>query len=103
MRMLVGPPAAPAVDPRATRQATSNIRIIDTSFPVNCITIIRNTMESYMAQPCRLIELAGAPHERGVQYGREAAGEISRSVGHYGAQARAAGLDQQRLAAAVRE
>jgi isopenicillin-N N-acyltransferase-like protein len=56
-----------------------------------------------MAQPCRLIDLAGSPHERGVQYGRQAAAEITRSVAHYGAQASAAGLDRQRLAAAVRE
>ena len=56
-----------------------------------------------MAEPCRLIELAGSPHDRGVQYGRQAAQEITRSVGHYGAQARSVGLDQQRLAQIVRE
>jgi isopenicillin-N N-acyltransferase-like protein len=56
-----------------------------------------------MAQPCRLIELSGSPHDRGVQYGRQAAQEISRSVDHYGAQAAALGLDQQRLAQVVRE
>ena len=56
-----------------------------------------------MAQPCRLIDLAGSPHDRGVQYGRQAAREIARSVGHYGAQAEALGLDQQRLAQLVRE
>jgi isopenicillin-N N-acyltransferase-like protein len=56
-----------------------------------------------MAQPCRLIDLAGAPHDRGVQYGRQAAPEIARSVGHYGAQAAALGLDPARLAQLVRE
>ena len=56
-----------------------------------------------MAQPCRLIDLAGAPHDRGVQYGRQAVPEIARSVGHYGAQAAALGLDHPRLAQIVRE
>ena len=56
-----------------------------------------------MAQPCRLIEVAGSPHDRGVQYGRQAAPEIARSVGHYGAQAEALGLDRQRLAQMVRD
>src|ERR1700733_2592533 len=56
-----------------------------------------------MAQPCRLIDLAGSPHDRGVQYGRQAAPEIARSVGHYGAQAAALGLDHHRLAQIVRE
>ena len=56
-----------------------------------------------MAEPCRLIELAGAPHDRGVQYGRQATREITRSAGHYGAQARAIGLDHHRLAEIVRE
>ena len=56
-----------------------------------------------MAQPCRLIDLAGSPHDRGVQYGRQAAQEIARAVGHYGAQAKALGLDHHRLAQLVRE
>jgi isopenicillin-N N-acyltransferase like protein len=56
-----------------------------------------------MAQPCRLIDLAGSPHDRGVQYGRQAAQEIARSVAHYGAQAKALGLDHHRLAQLVRE
>ena len=56
-----------------------------------------------MAQPCRLIDLSGSPHDRGVQYGRQAAQEIARSVGHYGAQAEALGLDHPRLAQIVRE
>jgi isopenicillin-N N-acyltransferase like protein len=56
-----------------------------------------------MAQPCRLIDLTGSPHERGVHYGRQAAPEIARCVGHYSAQAAALGLDHQRLAEIVRE
>jgi isopenicillin-N N-acyltransferase like protein len=56
-----------------------------------------------MAQPCRLIDLAGSPHDRGVQYGRQAAPEIARSVGHYGTQAKALGLDRERLAQIVCE
>jgi isopenicillin-N N-acyltransferase like protein len=56
-----------------------------------------------MAQPCRLIELAGSPHDRGVQYGRQAAQEIARSVGHYCAQVKALDVDDNRLAQMVRE
>ena len=56
-----------------------------------------------MAQPCRLIDLTGSPHERGIHYGRQAAPEITRCVGHYSAQAAALGLDPQRLAQIVRE
>ncbi|HEX5462979.1 MAG TPA: C45 family peptidase [Steroidobacteraceae bacterium] len=54
-----------------------------------------------MAQPCRLIELTGSPHERGIQYGRQASAEIGRSIGHYGAQIAALGLDESRLAEIV--
>jgi isopenicillin-N N-acyltransferase-like protein len=56
-----------------------------------------------MAQPCRLIELFGSPHDRGVQYGRQAAPEVARSVGHYCAQAKALDVDDARLAQVVRE
>jgi isopenicillin-N N-acyltransferase-like protein len=56
-----------------------------------------------MAQPCRLIDLAGSPHERGVRYGRQAAPEIARCVGHYSAQAQGIGLDHPRLAQIVRD
>ena len=56
-----------------------------------------------MAEPCRLIELTGTPHDRGMQYGRQAVQEITRSVGHYGAQARSVGLDQPQLAEIVRQ
>jgi isopenicillin-N N-acyltransferase-like protein len=35
---------------------------------------------------CPLIELSGSPHERGQQYGRQAAVRIKRGIAHYGAQ-----------------
>jgi isopenicillin-N N-acyltransferase-like protein len=56
-----------------------------------------------MAQPCRLIELSGSPYERGVHYGRQAATEVARSVGHYCAQAKALDVDEHRLAQIVGE
>lgn len=54
-----------------------------------------------MTQPCRLIELSGSPHERGIQYGRQASPEIARSIAHYGAQIAAHGVDERRLAEIV--
>jgi isopenicillin-N N-acyltransferase-like protein len=56
-----------------------------------------------MAEPCRLIELSGAPYDRGLLYGRQAAPEIMRSVGHYTAQIKALGMDDSRLADIVRK
>jgi isopenicillin-N N-acyltransferase like protein len=56
-----------------------------------------------MAQPCRLIDLSGSPHERGLQYGRLAAGEIAHSVAHYGAQAATLGVNEEQIARRVRE
>lgn len=38
--------------------------------------------------PCRLIEIAGAPYERGRQYGVQARAEIGRGISHYAAQVR---------------
>lgn len=55
-----------------------------------------------MAQPCRLIEVSGSPHERGLQYGRQAAAEIGRSIGHYAAQVKALNLTASRLTEIVR-
>ncbi|MBY0511970.1 MAG: acyl-CoA--6-aminopenicillanic acid acyltransferase [Rhodospirillaceae bacterium] len=55
-----------------------------------------------MAQPCRLIEVSGSPHERGLQYGRQAAAEIGRSIGHYAAQVKALSLTAARLTDIVR-
>jgi isopenicillin-N N-acyltransferase-like protein len=56
-----------------------------------------------MAQPCRLIELSGSPYERGALYGRHAAQEIARSVGHYCVQAKALDIKEGRLAQIVRD
>lgn len=37
---------------------------------------------------CRLIEITGAPYERGRQYGAQARAEIGRGISHYAAQVR---------------
>jgi len=50
-----------------------------------------------MAGQVRLIEIAGAPYERGVSYGRQARPEIAIGIGHYTAQAKALGLDEADL------
>lgn len=50
---------------------------------------------------CRLIEIAGAPHERGRQYGAQAAPEIRRGISHYSAQVRDLQLDDAELARIV--
>lgn len=39
-----------------------------------------------MVQPCPLIEISGAPFERGTQYGRQASARIRSGIGHYLAQ-----------------
>lgn len=54
-----------------------------------------------MAGPCRLIEISGAPHERGRQYGRAAAPEIRIGIGHYAAQVKGLGLTDSQLAQVV--
>ena len=54
-----------------------------------------------MAEPCPLIEVSGAPHERGLQYGRQAAPRIHRGLQHYGEQLRRLGLGAPELAALV--
>lgn len=56
-----------------------------------------------MAQPCRLIEVSGSPFERGVQYGRAAAAEVARSVGHYAAQIKAMNLSAGKFSDIVRK
>ena len=55
-----------------------------------------------MAQPCRLIEVSGSPQERGVQYGRQAAAEIARSIGHYATQVKSLNLSASRFSDIVR-
>lgn len=47
---------------------------------------------------CRLIELAGGPAERGIQYGRAARNEIVRGVGNYLEQMAVSGFASERLA-----
>jgi isopenicillin-N N-acyltransferase-like protein len=54
-----------------------------------------------MAKPCRLIEISGAPFERGRQYGVQAEPEIKAGITHYAAQVRALGLGDRELAAVV--
>jgi isopenicillin-N N-acyltransferase-like protein len=54
-----------------------------------------------MAEPCPLIEISGPPHERGVQYGRQAAARIRRGLQHYGEQLRRLELDAPTTAALV--
>ena len=54
-----------------------------------------------MSQPCRLIEISGAPYERGRQYGRMAAAEIKTGIGHYAAQVKTLGLADADLSRVV--
>jgi isopenicillin-N N-acyltransferase-like protein len=54
-----------------------------------------------MAGPVRLIEIAGAPYERGRQYGRAAEPEIKIGIGHYAAQVAGLGLSEPQLAQVV--
>src|SRR5271154_6926820 len=49
--------------------------------------------ETTMAEPFPLIEVSGAPHERGRQYGRQAAARIRRGVAHYSGQLARLDLD----------
>src|SRR5579872_6469624 len=52
-------------------------------------------------RPCRLIEIAGTPYERGISYGQQAAPEIRAGIGHYAAQVRELGLSDAALANVV--
>ncbi len=56
-----------------------------------------------MVQPCPLIDIAGAPHARGVSYGARAVERIRRGIGHYTAQLRGMDLDASAVAALVRD
>ena len=52
---------------------------------------------------CPLIELSGAPHPRGVSYGRQAAERIHRGIAFYAGQLAAAGLTRPELARLVQD
>jgi isopenicillin-N N-acyltransferase-like protein len=54
-----------------------------------------------MATPCPLIEVSGAPYERGVQYGRQAAARIRKGADAYTAQIAKSGLDWAGVCALV--
>jgi isopenicillin-N N-acyltransferase like protein len=53
-------------------------------------------------QPFPLIEVSGPPHERGRQYGRQAAGRIRRGIEHYSGQLARLDLDRGGITALVR-
>lgn len=52
---------------------------------------------------CRLIEVSGAPFERGMQYGRLAAVEVTKAIAHYIAQVRHLKLRDKDLSNIVRQ
>ena len=52
--------------------------------------------------PFPLIEVSGSPHERGRQYGRQAADRIRKGIAHYTAQLDRLNLDRAGVAALVR-
>jgi isopenicillin-N N-acyltransferase like protein len=54
-------------------------------------------------RPCRLIEISGAPFERGRQYGRLAAAEVKNAITHYAAQVRQLKLRDDDLLRVVRQ
>ena len=54
-----------------------------------------------MAEAFPLIDVSGAPYERGRQYGQQAAGRIRKGVAHYGAQLGRLGLDEAAVAGLV--
>ena len=55
-----------------------------------------------MAEAFPLIDISGAPHARGVQYGSQAAARIRQGVAHYSAQLARMNLDASAVAALVR-
>jgi isopenicillin-N N-acyltransferase-like protein len=55
-----------------------------------------------MTEPFPLIELSGKPHERGRQYGRQAAGRIRKGIAHYSDQLAEMGLNGDGIEALVR-
>jgi isopenicillin-N N-acyltransferase-like protein len=55
-----------------------------------------------MITPCPLIEISGAPRERGVQHGRAAAARIHLGIAHYAEQLDRLGLDAAGIGRLVR-
>ena len=55
-----------------------------------------------MTEPFPLIEVSGPPHERGRQYGRQAAARIRKGIAHYTAQLARLNLDRDGIASLVR-
>jgi isopenicillin-N N-acyltransferase like protein len=55
-----------------------------------------------MTEPFPLIEVSGPPHERGRQYGRQAATRIRKGIAHYTAQLARLNLDRDGIASLVR-
>src|SRR5580692_7649375 len=58
--------------------------------------------EPTMTEPFPLIEVSGPPHERGRQYGRQAAARIRKGIAHYTAQLARLSLDRDGIASLVR-
>jgi isopenicillin-N N-acyltransferase-like protein len=56
-----------------------------------------------MVEPFPLIEISGAPRERGRQYGRKAADRIRKGTSHYVAQLKELSLDRDGIAGLVRD
>jgi len=56
-----------------------------------------------MVEPFPLIEISGAPRERGRQYGQKAAGRIKKGTTHYFAQLKELSLDAKGVAELVRD
>ena len=56
-----------------------------------------------MVEPFPLIEISGAPRERGRQYGRQAADRIRKGTSHYVAQLKDLSLDRDGIASLVRD
>lgn len=54
-------------------------------------------------EPCPMIDLSGAPHARGVQHGRAAAGRMRKGIAHYTAQIARSGLSERDIVGLVRD
>lgn len=56
-----------------------------------------------MVEPCPLIELSGAPYERGRDYGRKAQARIAKGIAHYAGQLRAMSIGPAEIAGLVHD